>query len=36
MIYVNYNAFFIGSNLETGKLEIEHATDPKKFLNTMT
>ena len=36
MIYVNYNAFMLGTNLETGKLEINHATDPNELLRIMT
>lgn len=35
MIYVNYNAFMLGTNLETGKVEITHATDPNELLRIM-
>ena len=35
MIYVNYNAFLIKTDLETRKLDINHATDPGALVNAM-
>ena len=31
-IYVNYNAYMIGTDLETGKVQIRHAKDPNEML----
>ena len=35
MIYVNYNAYLVGSDLEKKKINIDLATDPSILMNKM-
>ena len=35
MIYVNFNAYFVRTNLETRKIEIGHAKDPSSLISSL-